>query len=436
LRVGYLVNQYPRTSHSFIRREIQALESQGLEVLRYSLRPPNEALATEADRLELTRTRAVLGAGALAHAGAVLAVALRRPVAFGRATALAVRLGLRSERGLLRHVAYLAEACVLAGWLRRAGVEHVHAHFGTNSATVALLCWAVGGPRYSFTVHGPEEFDKPEFLGLGEKVRHAAFVVTISSFGRSQLFRWARHEDWPKLEVVRCGVGADLLLAAPTPVPAAPRLVCVARLSEQKGHLLLIEAAAKLAGEGLEFELLLAGDGPMRPEIEAAIAGNGLRERVRLAGLMSAEQVREAIIGSRALVLPSFAEGLPVVVMEALALGRPVVTTAIAGIPELVQPGVTGWLVPAGSSDALAAAMREALQAPTERLAEMGRAGAELVAREHDASREAAKLADLFRTAGVRGARRPTGHRAGKNSKTRRPSPYPPARNTRTSSSR
>ncbi|HEX9109629.1 MAG TPA: glycosyltransferase [Longimicrobiales bacterium] len=399
MRIAYLVNQYPRTSHSFIRREIQALEAQGVEVLRFSLRPPNEELATEADRVEQRKTRAVLAAGPLAHVAAALALAVRRPLAFGRAAALATRLGVRSERGLFRHAAYLAEACVLEGWVRRAGVEHVHAHFGTNSATVALLCHALGGPRYSFTVHGPEEFDKPEFLGLGEKVKHAAFVVTISSFGRSQLFRWARHEDWPKLEVVRCGLESDLLHAAHSPVPAARRLVCVARLSEQKGHLLLIEAVARLAGEGLDLELLLVGDGPMRPEIEAAIARFGVEGRVRLAGLMGADQVREAIVGSRALVLPSFAEGLPVVVMEALALGRPVVTTAIAGIPELVQSGVTGWLVPAGAVDALASAMREALDSPPERLAEMGRAGAALVARDHDAAREAAKLAGLFRKA-------------------------------------
>ncbi len=396
MRIAYLVNQYPRTSHSFIRREIQALEAQGVEVLRYSLRPPNEDLATEADRLELEKTRAVLGAGVMAHAGAVLAMAVRRPVAFARTAVLAMKLGARSERGLLRHAAYLAEACVLEGWVRRGGVQHVHAHFGTNSATVALLCRALGGPCYSFTVHGPEEFDKPEFLGLAEKIRQAAFVVAISSFGRSQLFRWARHEDWPKLEVVRCGLSEDLLRAVQTPVPQAPRLVCVARLSEQKGHLLLVEAAAKLAGEGMKFELLFVGDGPMRPEIEAAIEQHGLGDRISLAGVRSAEQVREAIIGARALVLPSFAEGLPVVVMEALALGRPVLTTAIAGIPELIQSGVTGWLVPAGSMEALASAMREVLEASPERLAEMGRAGSALVAKEHDASLEATKLAELF----------------------------------------
>lgn len=404
MRIAYLINQYPRNSHSFIRREIQALEAQGVEVLRYSLRPPNEDLATEADRRELQKTRVVLSAGVLGHAAAVLGVMARRPIAFAAAARLAFRLGARSERGLFRHAAYLAEACVLEGWLRRAGADHVHAHFGTNSAMVALLCRAVGGPSFSFTVHGPEEFDKPEFLGLREKVRHAEFVVTISSFGRSQLFRWTRHEDWPKLHVVRCGLGADLLHSKSTLVPAAPRLVCVARLSEQKGHLLLVEAASKLAREGMAFELILAGDGPMRPAIETAIARHGLRDRIRLAGVMSADEVREAIVGSRALVLPSFAEGLPVVVMEALALGRPVVTTAIAGIPELVQSGVTGWLIPAGSVEALVTAMHEVLEASTERLSEMGKAGTALVAHHHDATREAAKLVKLFRTVSTRGA--------------------------------
>lgn len=399
MKVAYLVNQYPRTSHSFIRREIQALEAQGVEVLRFSLRPLNEKLVSEADREELARTRIVLDQGLLGHALALAALALLRPAALARALSIALRLGWRSDRGLLRHLAYLAEACVLTRWLHSGGAEHLHAHFGTNSATVALLCHQLGGPNYSFTVHGPEEFDKPEFLGLGEKIHRAAFVVAISSYGRSQLYRWSRYQDWPKLQVVHCGVGDELLHAPPTPVPSAPRLVCVARLSEQKGHLLLIEAAARLAGENLPFEIVLAGDGPLRGSIEAQIDRLGLKEYVRVAGWMNAAQVREAILGARALLLPSFAEGLPVVVMEALALGRPVITTAIAGTPELVEPGVTGWLVPAGSVEALVPAMRAALQAPPERLQEMGRAGAALVARNHDAAREAAKLLALFRSA-------------------------------------
>lgn len=399
MRIAYLVNRYPRTSHSFIRREIQAVEALGAEVLRYSQRPLDEELATEADVEELRRTRIILAEGHRRHAAAVLAEALRAPAAVARAFALAARLGWRSERGLLRHLVYAAEACVLVRWLREARADHVHAHFGTNSATVAMLCRELGGPPFSFTVHGPDEFDKPEFLGIPEKIRRASFVVAISSYGRAQLWRWARHEDWGKIHVVRCGLEPDLLRAPATPVPAAPRLVCVARLGAQKGHLLLVEAAARLAAEGLAFELVLVGDGPLRPDVEALVRRHGLEQHVKLAGWMGADRVREEISRARALVLPSFAEGLPVVIMEALALGRPVVTTAIAGIPELVQPGVTGWLVPAGEVDPLVEAMRQVLAERPERLGEMGRTGAARVVHRHDAAEEARKLLALVESA-------------------------------------
>jgi glycosyltransferase involved in cell wall biosynthesis len=245
-------------------------------------------------------------------------------------------------------------------------------------------------------VHGPVEFERPEALRLGEKVRHAAFAVAISSFGRAQLCRWSHFTDWPKLHVVRCGVDGEML-RAPSPTPSAPRLVCVARFSEAKGHMLLLEAAERLAAEGLAFEIVLAGDGPLRPAVEEEVKAKGLQGHVRLAGWMSSAQVRDAIVSSRAMVLPSFAEGLPVVFMEAFALGRPVIASSIAGIPELVEAGVSGWLIPAGSVDALVASMRSALQATPEQLDAMGRAGAARVASDHDARKEARKLLALFR---------------------------------------
>jgi glycosyltransferase involved in cell wall biosynthesis len=411
VRVAYLINQYPRTSHSFIRREILALEAEGIEVLRYSLRRLDEPLPDELDRRELERTRVVLEEGVVGLALAMITTGLRRPLSLARALTAAVRLGWRSDRGVLRHLVYLAEACVLTSWVRRAGAEHLHAHFGTNSATVALLSHEVGGPSYSLTVHGPEEFDRPELLRLDEKVRRAVFAIAISSFGRAQLCRWIRFEDWPKVHVVRCGLGDDLLEAAPSPVPAAPRLVCVARLSEQKGHMVLLDAAAQLAAEGVPFELILVGDGPLRGEIERRITLRRLDARVRMVGWLGAPQVREAVLSSRALVLSSFAEGLPIVVMEALALGRPVITTFIGGIPELVQPGVSGWLVPAGSAHALADAMRLALQASPAELAHMGRAGAARVASHHDARVTAQRLAALFESALEE--RSPAGRKAG-----------------------
>lgn len=395
MRVAYLVNRYPQTSVSFIRRELQAVEAQGVEVRRYSVRPPGP-LVTEADKQEAARTRIVLAAGALAHGLAVLAAALLRPVAFARALAATLRLGWNSHRGLLRHLAYLAEACVLVRWLRDDRIDHVHAHFGTNSATVALLCRALGGPPFSFTVHGPEEYDRPEALRLGEKVAASAFTAVVCSYGRAQLLRWTPLESWPRVQVIRCGIEPELLRAPRVPAPAAPRLVCVGRLSEQKGHLVLVEAAGLLAGQGLRFELVLAGDGPLRGILEERIRALGLQRHVTLTGWLSGEQVRGAILEARAMVLASFAEGLPVAIMEAFALGRPVIATSIAGIPELVEAGLNGWLVPAGSAEALARAMKEAIEAPPAQLDRMGAHGAERVARDHDVLREAARLVTLF----------------------------------------
>jgi len=395
MNIAYLINQYPAPSQPFIRREIAALEARGWNVTRYSLRDWGQTLADEADETEKRRTRFVLGVGAIGLMLALLKVAGSRPAKFARALKRAISVGLRSDRGAAIHLVYLAEACVLLGWLVEGEVGHVHAHFGTNSTSVAMLCRVLGGPPYSFTVHGPDEFDSPRGLALREKVAGATFVAAISEYTRSQLYRWADFADWKKIRVVRCGVDASFQPSASLP-PCRPRLVCVGRLAEQKGQLVLIQAAAILSEDGIDFELVLVGDGPMRSEIEALIARLGLGRNVVLAGWKSGAEVRRAILESRALVLPSFAEGLPVVLMESLALGRPVVTTYIAGIPELIRHGVNGWLVPAGSVADLAHALREVLAADPDDLARMGRDGAARVAEFHSDDREASKLAALF----------------------------------------
>jgi glycosyltransferase involved in cell wall biosynthesis len=302
----------------------------------------------------------------------------------------------RADRPWPVHLIYLAEACVLLGWCRRDRIAHLHAHFGTNPAEVAMLVAALGGPTYSFTVHGPEEFDKPEFLHLGEKIRRSAFVVAISSFGRSQLFRWVERTQWQKVKVVHCGIEPAFHQVEVSP-PSGRRLLCVGRLAEQKGHLLLIEAAALVAAQEPEFELVLGGDGELRASIEARIAELGLGRQVRITGWISSDQVRAEMLASRALVLASFAEGLPVVIMEAMALGRPVVTTGVAGIPELVQDGVEGWLVPAGDVQALANAMLACLRVDDGALKRMGDAARTRVLARHDVDAEAARLVTLFK---------------------------------------
>jgi colanic acid/amylovoran biosynthesis glycosyltransferase len=392
--IGYLTNVYPKQSHSFIRREIAAVEALGHEVRRYSIRHSG-TLVDAADLAELERTAVLLQAGAIAIALSV-AVALRRPGAFVSALGLAISVGRRSTPGALRYLAYFVEACLLLRWCRRDGVEHLHAHFGSNPAGVAMLCRALGGPTYSFTAHGIETFDAPEFQALDEKIGRAAFVAGVSQFGRSQLCRWSDPAHWERIHVIRCGVDQQILGRTPEPVPAAPRLVCVARLNPEKGHLPLLQAALALHRSGRDFELALVGDGPMRAQLEALTQRLGLARHVRFTGWLDGDGVIREILASRTMVLPSFSEGLPVVLMEALALGRPCIATQITGIPELVQPGVSGWLVPASDVEALAAAMAAALDATPDALQRLAVAGAERVRTHHDASQEAARMVALF----------------------------------------
>ncbi|MBD9438181.1 glycosyltransferase family 4 protein [Pseudomonas sp. PDM04] len=397
MRIAYFINQYPKVSHSFIRREILALERQGFEVQRIALRGWDAELVDAEDVSERDKTRYVLQGGVKELLMPVLQVLRERPRAFFSALWLALRMGRRADRAWPYHLIYLAEACRLLPWLQAFGAEHVHAHFGTNSTEVVMLANALGGPAYSFTVHGPEEFDKPQFIHLGEKVRRSAFVAAISSYGRSQLYRWVDHGHWAKVKVVHCGLERAFHEVPAVPVPSVPRLVCVGRLCEQKGQLLLMEAARLLAVKGVAFEMVLAGDGEMRGQIEALITQHGLQAHVRITGWISSEQVRAEMLAARAMVLPSFAEGLPVVIMEAMALRRPVLTTFVAGIPELVRQGENGWLFPAGAVEELADALQDCLAQPVEVLQRMGEAAYQRVLVRHDIDTEAARLAALFK---------------------------------------
>ncbi|MEM7204675.1 MAG: glycosyltransferase [Planctomycetota bacterium] len=392
LRVAYLVNQYPKVSHSFVRREIRALERLGCEVDRVSIRRCTDPLVDPADRKEEGLTHVILERGAPQLLRAVVAALFSTRGRWLRTIRFAWRLGRRSDRGRLRHLVYFAEACVCLPWVSELRIQHVHAHFGTNSAMVAMLLRELGGPTYSFTTHGPEEFDKPQFIALAEKIRRAAFVVAISDFCRSQLYRWIDYADWSKVVTVRCGIDERIANATFDRASTSGKLVCVGRLCEQKGQSLLIEAAARLVADGQKLDLVLVGDGPMRAALEDLVARAGLRGSVRITGWMSESEVLAELATARAMVLPSFAEGLPVVLMESMAVGRPVISTRIAGIPELVRHGVNGWLVTPGSVDELMQAMREALTAPPELLERYGAAGRRAVAALHDIDREAGRL--------------------------------------------
>ena len=397
MKIAYFINHYPKVSHSFIRREILELERQGFSVLRIALHGWSGELPDAEDQRERDLTRYVLRRGPWALLLPALRTLVSSPVRFLAALRLAVKMGSETDRPLPYHLVYLGEACRILPWLADFGATRIHAHFGSNSAEVAMLAHVLGGPPYSFTIHGPHEFEMP--MGLEEKIHRAAFVIAISCFGRSQLYFRSRHNDWPKIKVVHCGLERAFYEISAVPVPSAPRLVCVGRLCEAKGQLLLLEAAARLAETGISFELVLAGDGEMRDELESVVEQYGLKSHVRITGWISSSEVRQEILAARALVLPSFAEGLPVVIMEAMALRRPVLTTYIAGIPELVVSGQNGWLFPAGSVEDLTRAMQTCLGSSIQDLQRMGNAGHTRVMERHSIDKEVDKLASLFRSA-------------------------------------
>jgi glycosyltransferase involved in cell wall biosynthesis len=385
-------------SHTFIRREILELEQRGHQVLRVSVRRPSSDLVDPLDLEEERRTRYLLAEPA-ALVGATLWALLTRPVRFARALRHAVRMGLRSDRGIVRHVAYLIEAARVLALTQAYGSELLHAHFGTNSAAVGLLARELGGPPFSFTVHGPDEFDAPVALALADKVAGARSVVAISHYGAAQLMRWSRPDHWDRIAIVRCSIG-EYATATTEPIPLKSRaFVCVGRLSAQKGHLLLLDAFADLLASGESASLTLVGDGELRAAVEATVARRGLERHVTLLGWQSGEVVRQQLRNSRALVMPSFAEGLPVAIMEAFALGRPVIATYVGGIPELVEPGRSGWLVPAGSRSALADALREAARASIETLEAMGAEGRRRVHQQHAIADQVDTLLKIWTTA-------------------------------------
>jgi colanic acid/amylovoran biosynthesis glycosyltransferase len=388
MRLAYLVNQYDTPSATFVRREAAAVEALGIEVHRVSIRQSN----AKADDHDVHYLLGVQGQGRAKAASSLLWSSLRtvaQPAALAEAISLAKHLAQNAAKPWLV-TAYLAEAASLLSWCRAKRIDHVHVHFGTNPTAVAMLCRALGGPTYSMTVHGPEEFDRQETLSLAKKIEHAAFVVAVSSYGRSQLWRLTPRDQWDKVVVVPCVVDPSYL-AQPAPASALKRLVHVGRLHEQKGQLTLVEAAIELRQRLPDFVIDIYGDGELKQELSARIGAASLQEHVVLKGWASGEQVREALLSSRGLVLPSFAEGLPVVLMEAMACARPAISTFIAGIPELLDSSC-GWVVPAGDPHALATAMHSMLTASAKTLNSLGEVGRARVMERHVPAVAAAAL--------------------------------------------
>jgi colanic acid/amylovoran biosynthesis glycosyltransferase len=382
--LAYLTSVYARSSDTFVRAEVLALRERGHRVHTFSIREPSpDQVVSDEVRAERATTTDLLPTHKWSILMASLVCLITSPARSLSALVLAWRTARPGLRGRLLGIVYWSEAAFLAKRMKALGVQHLHNHLGESSATVAMLASAHSGIPFSVAIHGPYIFRAPEAWTLGTKIERASFTTCITEFTRSQCMIYAPHAAWTKLVTVRCGPDARFLAGDIPPYPKAKRLVWVGRVCEEKGVPLLIDAALALAEAGEDFELVLLGDGPLRETLEGRVRAAGHSDRVIFKGWASSDEVKAAIVASRAMVLPSFAEGLPVVIMEALALGRPVISTFIAGIPELVESGADGWIVPAGSVDALIAAMRAALALEDAELLRLGQEGRRRVRERH-----------------------------------------------------
>ena len=394
--IAYLTGEYPRASHTFIQREVAALRRLGLHVETCTVRraPPGELIGPEEVAAQ-AETFHVLDTAKrpLRLISDHLAALLRAPGAYAGALRLALRTGRPGLNGLLRQVFYFAEAGVLARHLAQRGIVHLHNHFADSSANLAMITARMAGLPFSFTLHGPAELFEPQSWRLDEKIARARFTVCISHFARSQAMLFSDRAHWDRLHVVHCGVEPERYQAAAPQGPAdSLHLLFVGRLAAIKGVYVLLEALARADLPGAC--LAVVGDGAERPALEREAARLGLD--VRFLGFRGQAEVAAALAQADALVLPSFAEGVPVVLMEAMASARPVIATRVGGVAELVADGQSGLLVAPGDPAALAQALRRLAGMPAAARAQMGARGRAAVRAEFDVDRQARRLAALF----------------------------------------
>jgi colanic acid/amylovoran biosynthesis glycosyltransferase len=395
LRIAYLTGRYPAISHTFVLREVRALRRLGVEVSTHSIwRTSEDDLLSADDRAEADATQNVLPP----HLPSVLHALRARPRATAAALARALQLARPGLSGRARGVLWFLEAVTLWRRLERAGITHVHAHLNGTAPTVALLTAALGRRwTWSLTVHGPAEFYDVYGERLAEKVRDADLVIAVSEFARSQLMGLVEEEHWAKIRVVHCGVEPRVFAPAAERRDGGPlRVLNVSRLTGPKGNAVLLEAIADLRDRGVEAEATIVGDGVRRATLERLAGDLGIADRVRFLGAVAQDRIPHELARADVFCLPSFAEGVPVVLMEAMAMEVPVVASAVMGVPELVEHGTSGVLVAPGRPAAVADALAT-LAADPERRAALGRAGRSKVLAEFDVDRSAQLLRDHFR---------------------------------------
>jgi glycosyltransferase involved in cell wall biosynthesis len=401
MRIAYLTGEYPRATDTFIQREVAALREQGIEVFTFSIRRTGkEHLVGPEQQAEAERTFYVLPPNPFGLLIAHLSLLFSSPKRYLQAVKLAWATHQPGIRGTLYQAFYFIEAGIVAHQIRQRQIQHLHNHFPDSSGTVTMLAAELGGFTFSFTMHGPYIFFEPQRWRLDEKLKRALFICCISYFCRSQGMIFAPMEKWNRMHIVHCGVDPALFERVEHQ-QVGKRLLYTGRLAAVKGLPILLESLAVVKRVNPDVVLTVVGDGVDRSQLEQLTAQLGLTENVKFVGYQSQASVRQLMQETDVFVLPSFAEGLPVSLMEALAAGVPVVTTQIAGVSELVEHGVNGYLVPPGNTELLAERINQLLADPQLRT-QFGIAGRNKIEQEFDIHQEAAWLCQIM-TAALKG---------------------------------
>lgn len=347
-RLAYLVSRYPAVSHTFIVREVVELRKLGFRVETASINLPDQKLSEMApvDQLETESTLYIKSLGAVRALLSMLRILWRRPRSFFGALRFAMGVGNGSARETVTNAFYFAEAALLMTWLEQRELTHLHVHFANAAATVAMIAARLGPVSFSLTVHGPDEFYEVGRHALKQKTEAATFVCCIGRYARSQLMKVSDPPNWSKYRLAPLGVDTDQF--RPRPFRRNPRrweILCVGRLSPAKGQLILLQALKRLFADGRDIHCRFVGDGPDRSSLTAFADQELPSQGVTFQGAVNADRVLDYLCEADMFILPSFAEGIPVALMEAMSMEVPCISTIVAGIPELIRHGVDGLLV-------------------------------------------------------------------------------------------
>jgi len=392
--IAYLVSQYPAANHTFVLREILEIRNLGREVRVASIRRPDRAiekLSLEEQQEERTSFY-VKSQGMRGFLAANLRILLRQPVRYVSAVLYAIRLA-RGPRSAAYNLAYLAEAAIVVNWLERHAIRRLHMHF---TSTVGLFVERLTPVFASATMHGSDEFRDPAGFYLPEKISKFRLIVAISDYGLEQLHKCSTLDSRSKLHVVRLGVRPELYLPRPfRNSPECYQLLFVGRLEPVKNVPILLGALARLVSEGRRVRLTLIGDGTERASLESEVAHLGVNRQVCFLGRQTPEQVRSSYQGTDVFCLPSLMEGIPVVLMEAMAMAIPCIATPVGGVRELIRDQVDGLLVSPSNEDELVVALRRLLDDSDLRRS-LGTAGRERVSKDYNLQRNVKQLAALL----------------------------------------